>query len=136
MSEGVAFLTKRRPWRMGDVTWSVHHSVPPLDRPGIGTNKIFRYITHDELSRYVAFGLGKKQQVLVGRQTVEKGQVYPDGRKLLRAKCRLALNMGLIQGQAGLQEFGYTARFTGGVHFLDRVVEDRPMSVQRQRVSG
>ena len=62
MSEGVAFLTKRRRWRMGDVTWSVHHSVPALDKPGVRTNKSFGYITHDELSRYVSFELEKNSK--------------------------------------------------------------------------
>ena len=44
---------------MGEVTWSVHHSVRASDRAGLGTNKNFRYITNEELSRYVSFELGK-----------------------------------------------------------------------------
>ena len=67
---------------------------------------------------------------------MEKGQVHPDGRKLLRPKCRLALNMGVVQGQAGVQEFGYTAPVAGGVRFLDGAVEDRPVSLQRQHFNG
>ena len=46
MSEGIQFLTKRRRWRMAEVTWSVHHSFSALDAPGMGTNKQFRYIVH------------------------------------------------------------------------------------------
>ena len=31
MSQGIACVCKRKQWRMGEVAWSVHHSVPALN---------------------------------------------------------------------------------------------------------
>ena len=62
MQQGIDFLTKWKRWRMGEVTWSVHHSVPALDRAGLGTNKHFRYMSHQDLSEYVSFELKKNNE--------------------------------------------------------------------------
>ena len=62
MSEGIGFLTKHRRWRMAEVTWRVHHSMLALDRLGIGTNKQFRYLTHQELARYFSSELQKNNK--------------------------------------------------------------------------
>ena len=57
MSQGMQFLIKCRRWWMAEVTLSIHHSFCALDWPGMGTNKQFRNITHQELSKYVSFEL-------------------------------------------------------------------------------
>ena len=57
LEQGIAFLSKRKRWRMKEVMWSVHHSTAGLDRAGMGTSKSFRYISHDRLSSYVSFEL-------------------------------------------------------------------------------
>ena len=62
LKEGIAFIAKRRRWRMSEVTWSVHHTAPALDRPGLGTSKSFRYILHQVLSEYVRFELQRNNK--------------------------------------------------------------------------
>ena len=47
---------------MGEVAWSVHHSVIALDRARLGANKNFRYISHQDLPHYVSFELEKNNK--------------------------------------------------------------------------
>ena len=79
MSEGIPFLTKRRRWRKAEVTWSVHHSFFALDRLGMGTNKQFRYITHQERTRYVSFELQKNNKCWAVGQPWSRGKCIPTG---------------------------------------------------------
>ena len=59
MSQGIAFPTKCKRWRMGEVTWSVHHNIPALDALGLGANKNFGYVSHEELPRMCRLSLKK-----------------------------------------------------------------------------
>ena len=47
---------------MSEVMWSVHHTAPALDRPGLGTSKSFRYILHQVFSEYVRFELQRNNK--------------------------------------------------------------------------
>ena len=79
MSEGIQFLIKCRRWWMAEVTWSIHHSFSALDGPGMGTNKQFRYIAHQELSKYISFELHKSNKCWAVGQLWSRDKCIPMG---------------------------------------------------------
>ena len=45
------------------MTRRVHHTISALDRPRLGTNKIFRHITHEKVFKYLSFELEKSNKL-------------------------------------------------------------------------
>ena len=99
MSEGIDFLAKHRRWRMTEVTWSVHHTLSALDRPGMGTNKQFRYLTHQELTRYVSFELQKNNTCWVVGQLWRPDKCIPMGGSFSAQSADLHSIWGVYKGR-------------------------------------
>ena len=87
LKEGIAFIAKLRRWRMSEVTWSVHHTAPALDRPGLGTNKSFRYILHQVLSEYVRFELQRNNKCWLLGKLWSRDLCIPMGREFFSTDC-------------------------------------------------
>ena len=106
VSEGIDFLAKRKRWRMTEVTWSVHHTLSALDRPGMGTNKQFWYLTHDELTRYVSFELQKNNKCWSVGQLWRRDKCIPMGGSFSAQSADLHSIWGAYNGRQGFRRLG------------------------------
>ena len=79
MTEGAAYLTAKRRWRMGEVVWSIHASCNSLDRASKGTSRDFRYVTHTELKELVSFELQKNNHCTAAGRIWKRVNCIPMG---------------------------------------------------------
>ena len=75
MTEGAAYLTAKRRWRMGEVvwhihaSWCIHASCSAVDLAGKGMSREFRYVTHTDLKELVSFELQKNSHCTAAGRT-------------------------------------------------------------------
>ena len=107
MSEGIDFLTKRRRSRMTEVTRSVHHSTTQrLNRLGMGTNKKFRYLTHQELAGNVSFELQKNNKCWAVGQLWGRDKCIPMGGSFSAQSANLHSIWAAYKGRQEFRRLG------------------------------
>ena len=97
LQQSVAWLAKRRRWRMSEITWSVHKDSKKLDRAGKGASRKFWYVDHTELAKQINFELQNNNFVWAVGSVWQRTGCIPMGGSFSAQSADLHCQWGVYQ---------------------------------------